>query len=185
MVAFHPPGSEATDMRQGDIILTHANGLIHALIRFGQGLRFRGERRRFAYWNHAAICVLDKPGYERIAEALGHGVEETFLDKYRDTEYVHIRLDSGRLDQEQIQYFVKDVLAKKTRYGYTEMVSLFFSLLIPLPIQFGSPGTMICSGLCAQALTRAGVIWPVSPEYAMPADIAEYYDAGNPHLLAS
>lgn len=181
-IIYHPPGSEATDMRKGDIILTHAHGPIHALIRFGQRIHFKGSRRRFAYWNHAVICTLDKPGYERIVEALGHGVEENFLNKYRDTEYVHIRLDPPKLDEDQMMAFVNNVVVRKTKYGYAEIISLFFSLLIPLPIQFGSPGTMICSGLCAQALTRAGVIWPMSPEYAMPADIAEFYDAGDPFL---
>lgn len=175
---FHRPGEPTATVRPDDIILTHGTYWTGHLIRFGQRLRFRGARRRFATWNHAAV-VWD---HYTVVEALGHGVTKSPLTKYDDTEYVVIHTGGSNMDHrdhEQLARFVKSVLAAKARYGFLEILSLGLTLLIPLPVQFGSPGTMICSGLVASAMTRAGVVWRNSPEYMMPADIAEHYDVGG------
>jgi hypothetical protein len=153
-------------------VLTHSTFATGKLIRFGQGLRWRGNRKPYARWNHAALVV---DGAGGIVEALGHGVEHNLLGKYRDTEYVLVRTGVAGTDAAQVFAFAKSVLRAKTEYGYLEILSLGLTLAVPLPVQFGSPGTSICSGFVAQALTRAGYVFGVSPEYAMPADLAEHF----------
>lgn len=181
---YHAPGEDLPLIEPGDVVLTHADGFIHGLIRFGQRLIFKGDRRKFAYWNHAAIVhKVDrstKPSTAYIAEALGQGVILSDLNKYKDTEFVLIELNPTYIDRLETQNFVQDVLDKREKYNYLEILSIALTLLIPLPIQFGSPGTAICSGLVANALTRAGVIWPCAPDYAYPATIAQYYNISEP-----
>jgi hypothetical protein len=175
-VIYHQPGEPLPKVTFGDVILTHSTFWTGKLIRFGQALRWRGTRRKYAYWNHAMLCT----DGATVVEALGHGVQESPLAKYADTEFVLIPIEINNLDAEQMRRFVRQVLYAKTDYGYLELISLGLTLAIPLPIQFGSPGTMICSGFVAATLTRMGAIWKVSPEYIMPADIAELFDAGAP-----
>lgn len=192
-ISYHRPGEKSPEVNVGDIILTHSTFLTGKIIRFGQRLRWRGARKQFAQWNHAALVIQptflrDYRTYEggsvvaevyapaRIAEALGHGVEENSIAKYEDTEYAVIHCGPFLTDDKiQIMNFAHSVLLKRARYGYLEILSLCLSLLTPPWVQFGTPGTMICSGFAAQALTRAGVVWPVDPSYAMPADIAEWF----------
>jgi hypothetical protein len=171
-VELHKPGDPQPEVSVGDVILTHSAFWTGKMIRFGQRLRWRGARRPFANFNHAVLVV---DGSGAIVEALGHGVEHNMLGKYRDTEYALIRTDVHPVDAGQMLDFAESVLAARTKYGYLEILSLGLTLAIPAPIQFGAPGTMICSGFVASALTRAGIVWSVTPEYAMPADIAEHF----------
>ncbi len=192
-VTYHNPGQPALDVAPGDIILTHSTFWAGRIIRFGQRLRWRGARKWAAHWNHCALVVegdsiTDRRSYPNggemyvlrpawIVEALGNGVERTCLNKYDDTEYavVHMEVDAYPLDTEQVLEFAHSVLSKRTHYGYWELLSLAGTLLTPKFLNFSTPGTMICSGFVAQALTRAGIIWAVDPTYAMPADIAEQF----------
>ena len=56
-VKSYAPGDSAPQYTVGDFILCHRRGFVSACIRFGQGLRFRGEDRKYAYWSHAALIV--------------------------------------------------------------------------------------------------------------------------------
>lgn len=171
-VEMHYPGDPQPAVAAGDVILTHSAFWTGKMIRFGQRLRWRGARRPYADFNHAVLVVGADGG---IVEALGHGVEHNMLSKYQDTQYALIRTHIAPPDTEQVLDFAESVLNARAEYGYLEILSLGLTLAIPLPVQFGSPGTMVCSGFVAAALTRAGVVWKVTPEYAMPADIAEHY----------
>jgi hypothetical protein len=179
---LHPAGSRAPDVRVGDVLLTHSAFWTGRMIRFGQGLRWRGARRPFARWNHAALVTGDGTigGEPTIAEALGHGVVRNDLGKYDGTEYALVRTGCQPADQLQVQRFAHAVVESRTRYGYLEILSLGLTLAIPLPVQFGSPGTMICSAFAAEALCRAGEVFAVTPEYAMPADLAEHFGVAAP-----
>jgi hypothetical protein len=189
-ISYHFPGEAAPKVAPGDIILTHSTFLSGKIIRFGQRLRWRGDRRWAAYWNHAALVVaaptkafnaknsaVETLNSGQIVEALGRGVERNELSKYDDTEYSVIHTELAGEDVLQVLHFAESVLTEKTRYGYLELLSLGLSLLTPPWVQFGTPGTMICSGFVAAALTRAGVIWQVDPAYVMPAHITEFYIA--------
>lgn len=175
MAIYHAPGDPLPQASFGDIILTHSTFWSGRIIRFGQRLRFRKNRKVYAQWNHAILVT----GPSTIVEALGHGVTENPLSKYQGTEFVLIPTNVTPTDRSQILAFSNSVLEKREKYGYVEILSLGLTLLIPLPIQFGSPDTMICSGFVASALTRAGLIWDQTPEYMMPADIAEHFEINH------
>ena len=168
------PGKSATALQTGHIVLTHGNHWTSRLIRFGQRLRFRGTRRKYARWNHVAL-VLDANG--TLAEALSDGVDETNISKYEGSDYHLVRVECAEADRQQIAAFAQAVLHAKnrTKYGWLTIVSLFFTLAFGSTIMIGKVGTAICSGFASEALTRTGAIFPRPPAYMMPADVAEYF----------
>jgi hypothetical protein len=174
VVERYGPGESATELHTGYIVLTHGDHWTSRLIRFGQRLRFRGARRRYARWNHVAL-VLDAEG--NIAEALSQGVVRENIAKYEGTDYHLVKVECAQTDREQIATFAKSVLNAKhrTKYGWLTIVSLFFTLSLGSTIMIGKIGTAICSGFASEALTRMGAIFPRPPAYMMPADVAEHF----------
>jgi len=168
------PGKSATALQTGYIVLTHGDHWTSRLIRFGQRLRFRGTRRKYARWNHVAL-VLDTNG--TLAEALSDGVDKTNISKYEGSDYHLVRVECAEVDRRQIAAFAQAVLGSKnrTKYGWLTIVSLFFTLAFGSTIMVGKIGTAICSGFASEALTRAGAIFPRPPAYMMPADVAEHF----------
>src|SRR2546430_2214633 len=75
--------------RPGDFILTHGNEWTSRLIAFGQGLRFRGPRAKYAYWSHTALVVDDAGS---IVEALGTGGAQRSIHDYDPTQYTVVRI---------------------------------------------------------------------------------------------
>lgn len=137
------------------------------LIQWAQALRFRGDRRDYAHWNHAVWVSSDC-----LIEALGEGVVKSPYEKYRDVEFalVHSNLtDAERADADQ---FVRFLLGRPTQYGVATILSIAFSLLLGVRVTFGVRGTVVCSGLVAAALSAAD--WRADPSHIMPADLAEY-----------
>ncbi len=173
------PGDAAEGLATGDIVLTHGSYWTSRMIRFGQRLRFRGARQRFAHWNHVAL-VLDEEG--NLGEALSDGVVRTKLSNYTGTEYHVVRVQCSDEDRTQIAAFATAVLdaPSRTRYGWLTIVSLFFTLTLGSKIVFGKVGTAICSGFACEALVRTGAIFPRPPAYMMPADVAEYFGVAEP-----
>lgn len=169
------PGDEAVGARRGDLILTHGRAWTSRLIRFGQGLRFRGADRPFAHWNHTAILVDEG---RTIVEALGAGVTERPLSAYRPTEYHLVRLIASDQDREQAAAFARWALGQ--RYGFATIASITFGLLTGASFTFGFQGQHICSGLVARALERTGAIFDRSPSHVMPADLARYFRVPAP-----
>jgi hypothetical protein len=177
-VEFYPEGSSAEELKTGYIVLTSGAHWTSRMIRFGQRLRFRGERAKFAHWNHVAL-VLDAEG--NIGEALSQGVVRTNLSKYEGTDYHLVRVQCSAEDREQIGAFAKAVLdsPKRTSYGWLTIVSLFFTLGFGSTIMIGKIGTAICSGFASEALVRTSAILPRPPAYMMPADVAEYFSVST------
>jgi hypothetical protein len=134
----------------GDLILTHGNGFLDALIRFGQRLRFRGADAKFAYWNHAAL-VVDKVG--GLVEALGNGVVATNLSKYGGTGYYLVRIRASTEDRHEVAAFGK--WCSGERYGFMTIVSLAFTNLTDCKFSFYVEGQEICSGLVARARSES------------------------------
>lgn len=164
-------------LQPGDLVLVHAHHFFSRLIRFGQRLRFRGRRRPYAYWNHVAL-VLNEQG--DLAEALGNGVVRTNLSSYSDHDYTVVHTNANYHDQQQILKFAEAVLSARWRYGWFTIISLAITLTTGSKFVIGRIGTAICSGFAAEALTRAGEVFPKPPAYMMPADVAEHYKARTP-----
>jgi hypothetical protein len=168
------PGESAENLEAGFIVLTHGDHWTSRLIRFGQRLRFRGPRSKFARWNHVAL-VLDAEG--NLGEALSDGVVRTNLSKYEGTDYHLVRVECALTDREQIVAFAAAVLdsPQRTKYGWLTIFSLFFTLAFGSTLMIGKTGTAICSGFASEALVRMGAIFPRPPAYMMPADLAEHF----------
>lgn len=168
-VRYGPGTSRTWETRPGDIVLTHRRALPSRAIALGQRLRFRGADRPYAHWSHVA-CVSGYHG--QLVEALGHGVEETYLSRYRDVEYHYVRTDATLDDRLQMKAFLRACVGRP--YGYLEIASLGLALLTGgSRFAFGSPGTLICSALAAQMLCRGDYIFERDPNRAMPADVAK------------
>ncbi len=165
------------EFERGDFILTHGNAFYSKLIRFGQGLRFWGQNRKYAWWNHAAMIVSDTGD---LVEALGAGVKKTHIDKYTPTEYHLVRLGAlaDHRDREQVVTFADWCLNEK--YDLLTIISIGFSLLFGGRLNFGFDGETICSGLVARALERSNAIFDRTPSHIMPADLARYFNVDPP-----
>ncbi len=176
--------NQAVRLQVGYFVLTRSDHTVSKLIRVGQALRYRWmskprgrltpSQRRATHWNHAAL-VLDSKG--RIAEALGSGVVERNLSKYTD-DYIAVPFWVNPIDREQIVAFAESVMAARWRYGYATIASLAL-VVTGSRLAFERPGTAICSGFVAEALTRAGVIFPERPYRMMPADLYTWAEAAG------
>ena len=175
-VEYYGPGDAAQGpFRPGDLILTHGEGWASALIRFGQGLRFRGPDRPYARWNHAAIVV---DGGGGIAEALEWGVEYEHVSKYEGKEYALVRLETSEERRAGMLAFAKSVLRTRPRYGYVTILCIALQLLFASGFVFARSGTAICSGFAAEVLIRNHEIFGKEPLVIMPADLARHFGVG-------
>lgn len=173
------PGEEvkAIDFNPGDFILTHGNTIINRLVQFGQRLRFRGANEKYAWWNHAALIVSEEGD---LIEALGAGVRETKISKYRPTEYHLVRLGSLATDhdREKVVRFGRSCI--DLPYGKLTIISIVLGLLTGCKFTFGFDGQSICSGLVARALERTNAIFNRTPSHITPADLAKYFSVEPP-----
>jgi len=161
--------------RPGDFILTHGDEWTSKLIRFGQGLRFRGPRARFTYWNHAALIVDDEGG---IVEALGTGVTARTIHDYHPTQYTVVRITASDDDRRQVARFAQAVIGAE--YGWLTIASIAISLVTGGALAFAIDGQLICSGLVARALERTDAIFRHDPARIMPAELAELFAVEAP-----
>lgn len=156
--------------RPGDFILTHRKALYSFAVSTGQRLRFRGSRRPYAHWSHAAL--VSSTGGE-IVEARNQGVILNSLAAYEHIEYHYVHVDMDERDRQQAVAFARACVGQ--RYGWSTIASLAIMLATGARFQFGFDGTEICSGLVARALERGPFIFPKAPNTMMPADLAEFF----------
>jgi uncharacterized protein YycO len=174
-VEYCGPGEVADHFLPGDFILTHGSAWTSRLIRFGQAVRFVGDDRKYARWNHAAMIV---SANGNLIEALGGGVEETNLAKYEGTEYHLVRVMASSEDRDEVVAFAQ--WCRGQPYGYITIVSIGLSLLTGAKFTFGFDGQSICSGLVARALERTRAIFNRTPSHIMPADLAKFFQVEPP-----
>jgi uncharacterized protein YycO len=170
-VEYIAPGEQVASFLPGDFILTHDTSIFSRMIRFGQGLRFRGDSAQYAYWSHAAL-ISDTSG--NLIEAVGEGVCLTHLDKYRDVDYTIVRISALDIDREQAVTYASRCIGRK--YGWIHLASLSLSLLSGLTFSFGFDTQLICSGLVATALERTSAVFDRDASHILPADLARYYN---------
>jgi len=167
----------AADTRPGDLVLAHGSTLVHRAIRAAQAVRFRGARRRYAYWNHVAVIVGHRG---ELVEAMTSGVRRSWLDAYTADarDYRVVNVGSTAPDRDEIVAFAESCVGQE--YGFLTIVSILGWTLFGGHLIVGLDGTEICSGLAAQAVVRDGTIFTKNPASMMPADLAEHYRAGPP-----
>lgn len=166
-------------MQPGDIVFTHAEGWRSAAIRFGQALRARGPARRFAHWSHVAI-VTSRAG--DLIEAVDTGVKPGHVDDLiaGGTPFTVVETHIVPHDWEQMRDFLNSVVHARWRYGWWTLTSVAINHLTNSNIAWGKNGTAICSGLAAEALTRAGHIFDRPPAYMSPFHLAQHFNVTGP-----
>jgi uncharacterized protein YycO len=175
-VEYFAPGERTAAIAPGDFILVHGLSFTPKAIRLGQRMRFRGARREFAFWNHAALYV----GNGNLIEAKGHcRVRHIPLAQYDVRHYAVVR--TGCEDMAMRQNAVKFARRQVgSGYGYLTILTLIAWSFTGGKLTIGLSGTNICSGLVARATERLGEIYDRDPETVMPADLAEAYGVGCP-----
>jgi uncharacterized protein YycO len=171
-ITRYDAGDSARHFAPGDFILTHGDDVVSRAIRIGQRLRFRGEERRYAYWNHAALIVA-KDG--DLIEALARGVVRRNLDAYTAREYHVVQIAATAEDRDEAVTFAETVLAVGSRYGYLAIASIALNLLTDSRLTFFVDGQYICSALVARALERTQARFDLDPMRVTPAHLAKYY----------
>jgi hypothetical protein len=179
-ITWYGAGEAATRFLPGDFILTHGDGVLSHLIRFGQRIRFRGDDRRYAYWNHAALIVSTDGA---IIEALAGGVTRRHLDVYTPREYHVVQIEADPLDRRETVAFAEWAATNRSRYGYATFVSIAICLLTGARLTFFVDGEYICSGLVARALERTEALFGLDPVHVTPADLARYYQVLAPPAI--
>jgi len=161
---------------RGDVVLVDGlgQGWVSASIALGATLRL-GRANPYARWTHIAL-VYDV--HHQNAESIsivearaGSGVHKAFLSKY-ERHYAVVHTHVAPHDWEQVEKFLDEVLRARERYDFVAYAGLFLYAVTGTRLCIQRAGTATCSGLVADALTRAGVVWS-RPPYAMtPAGIA-------------
>jgi len=178
-VQRYRPSERVINPRRGDFVLIHGSHWTSWLVQAGQAFRYRGDSRRYTYWNHAAIFS-DDAGH--IIEALGAGVVERHISVYDPADYHVVFLRMADLDRDQVVAFARH--CREQQYGYLTIASLALSLVTGSRLSFGMDGQEICSGLVARSLERAGEIFPEEPWHATRAGLAKFYGVLPPHDVA-
>lgn len=174
----YPPGTNRTEWQPGDIILTRdPKGFFSWLIRFGQRLRYRGDDKKYAWFNHVAV-VVDTDG--TLVEALSRGIVQTNGGRYDEAWYAYIDTDLSDYERARVAQYANRVAELNTKYGWMQIVAISLSLLTNSVVQFSVRGQNICSGFAAEAL-RAGGYWfevkgqIASSSFLNPADLAHAF----------
>lgn len=163
-----PAGNTVEKPKPGDFFLIHRRKFFSKLIQFGQGLRYTKEE---AYWNHCGVFVNEDGD---IAEALVHyGITFDHIDKYKDEEYIVVKVEASDSDRQQMLKFVE--WSKGKKYGLLTDITLAIWCLVGGKYDVSIDGTMICSGFVARTLERAGYIFSREPSHEMPADLARHF----------
>jgi hypothetical protein len=168
------PGETAAAFDRGDFVLVAGTTFNSRLIRCGQKLRIHGVDRRHVKWTHAALIV-DPDG--SLIEAVGTGVRRWHLDRYRDDDYVVVRLHTSEENRDEVVRFAEWALRRGSRYSRLSTVSIALSMLTGSRLTFFIDGQFVCSGLVARALERTGSIFDRDSAHIAPADLARYFYA--------
>ena len=168
------PGATATTFDRGDFVLVAGTHFNSRLIRFGQKLRIHGSDRRHVRWTHAALIV-DRDG--SLIEAVGTGVRRWHLDRYREDDYVVVRIHTSEENRDEVVHFAEWALERASSYSRLSTVSIALSMLTGSRLTFFIDGQFVCSGLVASALERTGSIFDRSSATIAPADLAKYFHA--------
>jgi hypothetical protein len=165
-----PPGEVVTGLRRGDVVLIRGPGWLGRAIQLGAWRRFRKDDLRYGYWSHAAL-VIDDSGH--LLEVHARGVALCGIEKYRGTDFCHVRLNLSEAARHEATRYAYGFLGQRyDLWGFVLLgVSVTFGDLFRVP-DTGKPG---CVSLIARALERAGISFDRAPPDLMPADLAKRF----------
>jgi len=165
-VVRYPPGETAVSLKPGDLILISSTGLLAFSIRAAGWLRHRGSEPRYAHWSHAAIAV----GPNRLVEVHADGVGLCDLEKYRDSEFHHVRLDLPEAARWRAANYARSCLRQP--YGVATFFLLGLAIVLGDCFHVPDKGHHGCVALIVRALQRAGLAFDREPQDMTPADLA-------------
>lgn len=150
----------------GDIGFASQPGFINWAIRFAQRRKY-GKNSPAARWNHVFMVTDDVGG---IIQANAAGVQRGRLSQYATTDYEVKRppYESPRCAQIAVAAMTEQL---GDHYGFLTIASVALSLLTGTKLRFGISGQEICSGACADALTRADIDCGPDDAFDTPADL--------------
>lgn len=164
-------------IREGDVVLVDGlgQGWVSLSIAAGEMMR-HGRNSPYARWTHVAIVYEapdQSPDRIKIVEATERaGVHKAYISKYENRSAI-VHTHVGTQDWGEVRRFLDSVLEARSKYDLVAYAGLTVYALTGTHLCIQRAGTVTCSGLVADALTRRGFIWQ-RPPYAMtPADIAE------------
>jgi hypothetical protein len=97
------------------------------------------------------------------------------FDRYRDDDYVVVRLHTSEENRDEVVRFVEWALRRGSSYSRLSTVSIALSMLTGSRLTFFIDGQFVCSGLVARALERTGSIFDRDSAHIAPADLAKYF----------
>lgn len=168
------PGEAPKEFVPGDFILAHRHNFLAGLISQAEKRRFKGGEAVYAHWSHTAL-VVGRDG--SLVEAEVMGVTRNPVSRYRSDEYHLVRLGpdfpaEGR--DQAIRYATSQV---GQAFGFLDMLGAGIYLLFGWPLRLRRANHQICSGLVVRALQAGGLVPEMDPFLALPADLAQQFDA--------
>lgn len=151
-------------MRAGDIGFVEQHDFTSWFIRFAQRRKYGNVAA--ARFNHAFLCV-DDAG--TIIEANPTGVAVDNISKYAGVDVELRRPPYGVGQAVNAVAAMRGFVGEK--YGFLTIVSVAITLLTGTKLRVGIAGTEICSGACADALTRANIDCGPDASFDTPADL--------------
>ena len=173
-------------IRNGDVILVdrNAQGWISWSVKLGAKLRY-GFMDPDTQYSHAAI-VYDAGDPVTIVEATAlSGVQQVYLSKYKKREYVVVHTKVEPYDFEQVRKYLDSVLEERASYDFSTIAGLSLYAVTGSKLCVQHAGSVTCSGLVCEALTRAGFVWNRPPYACTPADISAELQPGKASWLAA
>jgi hypothetical protein len=165
------PGEGVGSPQPGDFILVRGDTWRSRTIRLIQRVRFRQRcDPSHLHWSHAAL-IAGSNG--RIIEVVNSAVCARHIEKYRGVEYQYVRIDAPPDRRQAAVGFAESCIGRP--YGRFSGIAALAAFLT-YGRCFGRAWPMHnCVALVAQALTRAGAIFPRAPHEMLPADLARHY----------
>jgi hypothetical protein len=111
------------------------------------------------------------------------GVQRVYLSKYRGCEYVVVHTHVGPQDFKQVRRYLDSVLEERARYDFSTIAGLSLYAATGSKLCVQHAGSVTCSGLVCEALTRAGIVWKRPPFACTPADISAQLQPGKASWL--
>ena len=168
----------------GDVILVDrkTQGWISWSVKFGEKLRY-GFLDPDTQYSHAAI-VYDAAEPVTIVEATAlSGVQLAYLSKYKKSEYVVVPTNVTKQDFIHVRKYLDSVLKERATYDFSTVAGLSLYAATGSKLCIQRAGSVTCSGLVCEALTRAGIVWARPPYACTPADISAQLQPGKASWL--
>lgn len=135
------------------------------MIQFAQRVKY-GKNSPAAQFNHVFFVSDDVGG---IIQANQSGVERGHLSQYTGQTYELKRPPYGPGGAQEAVAAMTEQLGEC--YGFLTIACVALALLTGTKLRFGISGQEICSGSCADALTRGGVDCGPDCSFDTPADL--------------